>query len=115
MYYFWFAPTLTYQLAFPKSPRVRKGRVLGLLARMALIAFLFVFLIAQTVNPILDGLLRDLDASNGRYTFGLLADYWLRLSLPSTYLWLMTFYFYFHLYLNLCAELLRFGDRVFYR
>lgn len=29
--------------------------------------------------------------------------------------WLLVFYIYFHLYLNLFAEILRFGDRVFYR
>jgi diacylglycerol O-acyltransferase-1 len=44
-----------------------------------------------------------------------LADYWLRLSIANTYLWLLMFYFYFHLYLNLFAEILRFGDRVFYK
>lgn len=115
MLYFWFAPTLTYQLAFPKSPRVRKGRVIGILARMVVVVCMYFFLVAQTVTPTLDNLMRDLDASNGRYSFGLLADYWLRLGIPNTYLWLMTFYFYFHLYLNLCAELLRFGDRVFYK
>jgi diacylglycerol O-acyltransferase-1 len=39
----------------------------------------------------------------------------LKLSIANTYLWLLMFYTYFHLYLNLFAELLRFGDRVFYK
>ena len=39
----------------------------------------------------------------------------LKLSIPNTYIWLFGFYWYFHLWLNLCAELTRFGDRLFYK
>jgi MBOAT, membrane-bound O-acyltransferase family len=82
---------------------------------MAMVLSLFTFLIAQIVAPNLDNLLKDLEASGGRYTYSILADYWLKLTITNTYLWLLVFYFYFHLYLNLFAELLRFGDRVFYK
>jgi diacylglycerol O-acyltransferase-1 len=73
------------------------------------------FLIAQIVAPTLENLLNDLEATNGRFTYTILAEYWLKLSIANIYLWLLVFYTYFHLYLNLFAELLRFGDRVFYR
>ena len=76
---------------------------------------LFTFLIVQTVAPVLKNLLSDLEATNGAYTYDMLAEYWLRLSITNTYLWLIVFYFYFHLWFNLFAELLRFGDRVFYK
>jgi len=33
------------------------------------------------------------------------------MSLPNTYIWLIIFYMVFHLFLNLQAEILRFGDR----
>lgn len=115
IYYFWLAPTLTYQIAFPKTPRVRLFRVLGILLRMVVVFSLFAFITAQTVAPNLENLLKEVEESNGRYHYSVLADYWLKLSIPNTYLWLMTFYLYFHLYLNLFAELTRFGDRVFYR
>eukprot|EP00980_Cylindrotheca_fusiformis_P028101 scaffold22580_cov210-Cylindrotheca_fusiformis.AAC.8 len=115
IYYFWLAPTLTYQIAFPKAPRVRPLRVLGLLLRMAIAISLFTFLAAQLVAPNLRNLLRDLEATNGRYTYHILAEYWLKLAVSNTYMWLLMFYTYFHLYLNLFAELLRFGDRVFYK
>jgi hypothetical protein len=36
----------------------------------------------------------------------------LSLCVPVTYLWLLMFYLIFHLFLNLLAEILRFGDRV---
>jgi diacylglycerol O-acyltransferase 1 len=115
LYYFWLAPTLTYQIAFPKTPRVRPLRVVGILIRMIMTLSLFTFFMAQIVTPSLDNLLRDLEASGGRYTYSILADYWLKLAITNTYLWLLVFYFYFHLYLNLFAEILRFGDRVFYK
>jgi diacylglycerol O-acyltransferase-1 len=73
------------------------------------------FLVAQIVTPNLAKLLSDLETTNGRYTYSILAEYWLKLSIANTYIWLLVFYFYFHLYLNLFAELLRFGDRVFYK
>lgn len=38
----------------------------------------------------------------------------LKLAIPSTMLWLLGFYLFFHSTLNLTAELLRFGDRLFY-
>ena len=40
----------------------------------------------------------------------------LKLAIPScTYIWVIGFYLYFYLVLNLMAELLTFGDRLFYK
>jgi len=39
----------------------------------------------------------------------------LRLSVPNVANWLALFYLFFHLWLNILAEVLRFGDRVFYK
>jgi len=50
---------------------------------------------------------------NGKFDFN--AEYLIKLALASTYTWLLFFYTYFHLGLNLIAELLKFGDRVFYK
>lgn len=38
----------------------------------------------------------------------------LKLSIPNLYVWLLGFYWFFHIYLNILAEVLRFGDRQFY-
>lgn len=113
--YFWCAPTLVYQLAFPKYPVRRWWQVASLLSRMLLVGSLITFLTAQVVMPLLEGLIGELEATGGTYTVPILAKYWLKLSLASTYTWLLVFYLYFHLFLNLLAELLRFGDRVFYK
>ena len=115
IYYFWLAPTLTYQIAFPKAPRVRPLRVVGILIRMVVAVSVFTFLASQTIAPNLANLIRDLEANDGKYTLQILAEYWLKLTMPNIYMWLLVFYFYFHLYLNLFAEVLRFGDRVFYK
>ena len=39
----------------------------------------------------------------------------LKLAIPNTSIWLLSFYFFFHSFLNVMAELLRFGDRLFYK
>ncbi|EYU23668.1 hypothetical protein MIMGU_mgv1a022758mg, partial [Erythranthe guttata] len=39
----------------------------------------------------------------------------LKLSVPNLYVWLCMFYCFFHLWLNILAELLCFGDREFYK
>eukprot|EP00941_MAST-03F_sp_MAST-3F-sp1_P001011 g1011.t1 len=39
----------------------------------------------------------------------------LKISVPNLYIWLLGFYCIFHLYLNILAEITRFGDRHFYR
>jgi diacylglycerol O-acyltransferase 1 len=115
IFYFWLCPSLTYQIAFPKSPSVRLWKIAGILLRMIVCLSLFVFVTVQIVTPALADVVQDLKATGGKYTASMLADYWLRLSIANTYLWLLMFYFYFHLYLNLFAEILRFGDRVFYK
>lgn len=101
---FRFAPTLTYQIAFPRSPNIRWLHVFSILVRMTLAMALFTFLIAQIVTPALASLVSDLQDTNGTYTYHILAEYGLKLSVANTYLWLLMFYVYFHLYLNLFAE-----------
>lgn len=39
----------------------------------------------------------------------------LKLAIPTLYVWLVMFYTLFHVWLNILAELLRFGDREFYK
>mmetsp|Transcript_28427 Transcript_28427/g.60207 ORF Transcript_28427/g.60207 Transcript_28427/m.60207 type:complete len:777 (+) Transcript_28427:167-2497(+) len=115
IYYFWLAPTLTYQIAFPRSPFVRWTKVVILTLHLFLSATLVAFFAAQVVAPNLDSLVRDLEANRGMVRTQVIGDYLLKLSIASTYIWLLGFYGFFHCFLNLTAELLRFGDRVFYK
>ncbi|KAL7533971.1 hypothetical protein ACHAWF_004681 [Thalassiosira exigua] len=116
IYYFWLAPTLTYQIAFPRAPFVRWGRVAALTLHLFIASTIAAFLGGQVIAPNLDALVRILDADRSEgMRVRVLGDYLLKLSISSTYVWLLGFYGFFHCFLNLSAELLRFGDRVFYR
>ena len=105
------APTLCYQLKFPRSPRVRYGHLLTLSARLVLLCAL----IHAIVHQYMLQLLRNSVAPLQQRDAPLILERLLKLALPVTYVWLTGFYTFFHVWLNLLAELLRFGDRSFYK
>jgi diacylglycerol O-acyltransferase 1 len=114
IYYFWFAPTLTYQIAFPRLATRNIPRIFSLTLRLFICNLLAVFLIAQIIKPVLSDLINALEADStlSVYSAHIFVEYILRLGMASTYIWLLIFYGFFHVFLNLLAELLRFGDRV---
>ncbi|KAM4579930.1 diacylglycerol O-acyltransferase 1b isoform 2-T2 [Odontesthes bonariensis] len=111
MYYFVFAPTLCYELNFPRSSKVRTSFLLRRLFEMLFFTQMLVALTQQWMIPIIQSSMKpleDMDLSR-------MAERLLRLAVPNHLLWLMFFYWFFHSSLNFMAELLRFGDRQFYR
>ncbi|CAI5662458.1 unnamed protein product [Oreochromis niloticus] len=111
MYYFIFAPTLCYELNFPRSPKIRMSFLLRRLFEMLFFTQLLVGLTQQWMIPIIQSSMKPLeDMDLSRMTERLL-----RLAVPNHLLWLMFFYWFFHSSLNFTAELLRFGDRQFYK
>mmetsp|Transcript_7418 Transcript_7418/g.17627 ORF Transcript_7418/g.17627 Transcript_7418/m.17627 type:complete len:294 (-) Transcript_7418:145-1026(-) len=111
MAYFAVAPTLCYQVTFPRSPHVRWTYLLSLVARLAVIAIAIPAFVAQYMLPLLQN-------SSGPVRAGdplIIVERLLKLALPVTYVWLAGFYAFFHCWLNLLAEVLRFGDRQFYK
>lgn len=111
MLWFVIAPTLCYQLNYPRSTSVRWEYVASILLRMLIVGVFIVFCVEQYITPTLTQSLAALKSRNLAYIIMRL----LKLSIPNTYVWLLGFYFYFHLWLNLLAELTRFGDRCFYK
>lgn len=109
--YFLVVPTLCYQLNYPRSPKIRINYILTLLVRMFLVSGLIIFAVEQHINPTLQNSLRAMENMDPLQIAGRL----LKLSVPNTYVWLLGFYWFFHLWLNLLAELTRFGDRLFYK
>ncbi|XP_072317131.1 diacylglycerol O-acyltransferase 1b [Eucyclogobius newberryi] len=110
MYYYVFAPTLCYELNFPRSPRVRKTFLVRRLVEMLFFTQLLVALTQQWMIPIIQSSMKpleDMDLSR-------MMERLLRLAVPNHLMWLMFFYWFFHSSLNFSAELLRFGDRQFY-
>uniref|UniRef100_A0A7S3Q517 diacylglycerol O-acyltransferase n=1 Tax=Chaetoceros debilis TaxID=122233 RepID=A0A7S3Q517_9STRA len=115
IYYFWFAPTLTYQIVFPRLAKRNKLRLFSLIMRLFVTNIVALFLMAQVIRPTLASLIKKLENGESEYSVHIFVDYLLKLGITSTYLWLLLFYGFFHVFLNVLAEVLKFGDRVFYR
>lgn len=111
LYYFTFAPTLCYELNFPRSKSVRMGFLLRRLFEMLLLTQLLVGLTQQWMVPVIQSSMKPLQEMD----FSRMIERLLRLAVPNHLLWLIFFYWFFHSSMNFVAELLRFGDREFYR
>ncbi|XP_004513435.1 diacylglycerol O-acyltransferase 1C-like isoform X2 [Cicer arietinum] len=108
--YFMVAPTLCYQPSYPRTPSVRKGWVFRQLLKLIIFTGVMGFIIEQYMNPIVQNSQHPL---KGNLLYAI--ERILKLSVPNVYVWLCMFYCFFHLWLNILAELLRFGDREFYK
>ncbi|XP_042453231.1 diacylglycerol O-acyltransferase 1-2-like [Zingiber officinale] len=108
--YFMFAPTLCYQQNYPRTMSIRKGWVTRQLIKWVICTGVMGFIIEQYMNPIVKQSQHPLKV-NLLYAI----ERVLKLSVPTLYVWLCMFYGFFHLWLNILAELLLFGDREFYK
>ncbi|GFQ96856.1 diacylglycerol O-acyltransferase 1 [Trichonephila clavata] len=110
IYYFLFAPTLCYELNFPRSSRIRKRFLLKRLFEMFFLLQLILCLMQQWIVPTINNSLKPLEEMD----IFRMVERLLKLAIPNHFIWLMFFYWYFHSSLNALAEILRFGDRHFY-
>ena len=110
--YFVAAPTLVYQPAYPRTPRVRARRVVWYSFKLSVAAALQAAIWAQYVTPTVKNSVRAVRAARSAPLS--LAERVLKLSLPSTYSWVVMFVTLFDCYLTLLAELTRFADRAFF-
>ncbi|KAH6779104.1 membrane bound O-acyl transferase family protein [Perilla frutescens var. hirtella] len=108
--YFMVAPTLCYQPSYPRTACIRKGWVVRQLIKLVIFTGLMGFIIEQYINPIVQNSQHPL---KGNLLYAI--ERVLKLSVPNLYVWLCMFYCFFHLWLNILAELLCFGDREFYK
>ncbi|XP_022055441.1 diacylglycerol O-acyltransferase 1a [Acanthochromis polyacanthus] len=111
MYYFVFAPTLCYQLNFPRSPRIRKRFLMRRLFEMIFLMQLLVGLIQQWMVPTIQNSMKPFQEMD----FGRMVERLLKLAVPNHLIWLIFFYWFFHSSMNFVAELMQFGDREFYK
>ncbi|XP_047485771.1 diacylglycerol O-acyltransferase 1-like isoform X1 [Penaeus chinensis] len=111
LYYFLVAPTLCYELNFPRSQRIRKRFLLRRILEVAAISNILLAMFQQWIIPSVRNSFQafsDLD-------FIRCAERLLKLAIPNHILWLCWFYLTFHSFLNTLGELLRFADRNFYQ
>jgi len=109
----WFlaAPTLCYQLDYPRTPRVRYTYLLSLALRFVVLWTLLPAFAYQYMLPLLEASVEPIVHSD----VPRIIERLLKLAVPVTYCWLTGFYAFFHVWLNLLGELTRFGDRLFYK
>lgn len=108
--YFMLAPTLCYELNFPRTARIRKRFVMRRLLELVFGINLIFALLQQWMVP---------SVTNSLETFSSMdlvriTERLLKLAVPNHLIWLCFFYLVFHSYLNLMGELLQFSDRKFY-
>ena len=110
-FYFLAAPTLCYQLSYPRSRRIRLRWMLRRLSMFFASLGLMLFFFEQYIEPTIDNSIKPLQLMDWMR----MAERVLKLSIPTLYFWLAMFYALFDLWLNILAEWTRFGDREFYK
>ena len=108
--YFWWAPTLVYQPVYPRTERIRWTFVLRCAAEVFALSVAIWIASAQYAAPLLQNSL----ATISNLDIPSIIERLLKLSSISLFCWLCGFFALFQSYLNLVAEILRFGDRAFY-
>ncbi|XP_020279566.1 diacylglycerol O-acyltransferase 1 [Pseudomyrmex gracilis] len=110
LYYYILAPTLCYELNFPRTQRIRKRflikRILEVVVGCQVVLSLFQqWMIPSVKNSLIPFSNMDVAKASERL---------LKLAIPNHLVWLCFFYLTFHSFLNLMGELLHFADRNFY-
>ncbi|BES88557.1 O-acyltransferase [Nesidiocoris tenuis] len=108
--FFIWAPTLCYELNFPRTDRIRKRFLLKRLIEVVVLFQLIACLFQQWIIPSVKNSLipfSNMDVMKA-------TERLLKLSIPNHLVWLTWFYLMFHSFLNLVGELLHFADRNFY-
>ncbi|KAF2714639.1 hypothetical protein K504DRAFT_420628 [Pleomassaria siparia CBS 279.74] len=108
--YFWWAPTLVYQPAYPRTKNIRWGFVLRHLLEVSGLSIVIWIASAQYAAPLLRNSLDKV------YTldFVSILERMMKLSTISLFCWLCGFFAMFQSALNALAEVMKFGDREFY-
>jgi len=110
LYYFCLAPTLCYELNYPRTCRIRK---FFLMRRICEVIFLTHFIMALTQQWIVPNLVNSL-VPFSETDLPLATERLIRLAMPNHIIWLLGGYLLFHSCLNISGELLFFADRDFY-
>ncbi|XP_031772946.1 diacylglycerol O-acyltransferase 1 isoform X3 [Apis florea] len=110
LYYFILAPTLCYELNFPRTQRIRKRFLIKRILEVVVGCQVVMSLFQQWMIPCVKNSLvpfSNMDVAKA-------SERLLKLAIPNHLVWLCFFYLTFHSLLNLVGELLHFADRNFY-
>ncbi|KAM7306896.1 diacylglycerol O-acyltransferase 1 isoform X1, partial [Ixodes scapularis] len=127
VYFFMVAPTLCYELNFPRSSAIRKTFLFRRFLESLLLLLLILALVEQLMMPVVQPTAEpaemagscpaELSVSVGREERRIptALEQFLKAAVINIFIWLVIFYWFFHSTLNMTAEVLRFADREFYR
>ncbi|XP_059060531.1 diacylglycerol O-acyltransferase 1 isoform X2 [Achroia grisella] len=110
LFYFMLAPTLCYELNFPRTARIRKRFLIKRLLEVIVGTHLVLGLLQQWMIPSLTSSIHTFSQMDAMK----MTERLLKLAVPNHLIWLCFFYLCFHSFLNLLGELLHFADRNFY-
>ncbi|EGR28876.1 hypothetical protein IMG5_167290 [Ichthyophthirius multifiliis] len=113
LFYFLAAPTLCFQLIYPRTQKIRKLWLLKRISELILVIMFQTVLWIQYLDPLLTEtyeIQREIQKAPLSFFFERI----IKLSIPSFYFWLAGFYGVFQVWLNVTSELLKYADRQFY-
>ncbi|XP_069436818.1 sterol O-acyltransferase 2 isoform X1 [Ovis canadensis] len=107
--YFLFCPTLIYRETYPRTPNVRWSYVAKNFAQALGCVLYACFILGRLCVPIFANM------SQEPFSTRALVLSIMHATLPGIFMLLLIFFAFLHCWLNAFAEMLRFGDRMFYR
>ncbi|XP_021542439.1 sterol O-acyltransferase 2 [Neomonachus schauinslandi] len=107
--YFLFCPTLIYRKTYPRTPNVRWNYVAKNFAQALGCVLYACFILSRLCVPVFANMSREPFSSRA------LVLSIMHATLPGIFMLLLIFFAFLHCWLNAFAEMLRFGDRMFYR
>ncbi|KZC13830.1 Sterol O-acyltransferase 1 [Dufourea novaeangliae] len=107
--YFMFAPTLIYQDSYPRTKKIRWNFVLVNFAEVATVIVFVGLLYQRLLQPTFE------DFGTQPIEVGMLALNITTSITPGILLFVSGFYLLLHSWMNACAEILRFSDKMFYK
>ncbi|CAH0725833.1 unnamed protein product, partial [Brenthis ino] len=110
LFYFLLAPTLCYELNFPRTTRIRKRFLIKRIVEVVFGINLVLALFQQWMIPSVRNSVDPFSQMN----IVKMTERLLKLAVPNHLIWLCFFYLSFHSFLNLMGELMHFADRKFY-
>ena len=111
-WYFMVAPTLCFQFRYPRENQIRWIWLFKRIVEFVICIAILHLIIEQYLAPAVKNTLPIMFEDNPDYIQ--FAERLLKLGLPSMYMWLLCFYTFGHLMVNIIAELIGFADRDFY-